>query len=110
VLFLSITKIKEQSAHADVILKRKFTLVQMHSYSCFIPSEGLSSSTGSLWLNASLCASSPFIGSFSRHPLADAVSSSPFFHSTPSAFMDHCLFVVRVEEKGGVAEGGLVEA
>lgn len=110
VLFLSITKIKLQSTHADMILKRKFTLVRAHSYSCFIPSKELSSSTGSLWLNASLCTSSPFSSSFSGHPLADAVNSSPFFHSAPSAFMDHCMFVVRVEEKGRVAEGELVEA
>lgn len=100
--------IKVQSTHADLIWKRKLTLLQTHSYSYFVPLKGLSSSTGSLWLNASLCTSSPF--SFSGHPLADAVDSSPFFHSTPSAFMDHCVFAVRVKEKGRVAGGGLIEA
>lgn len=73
------------------------------------PSNELSSATGSLWLNASLCTSSPFSSSFCGHPLADAVKSPPFFHSTASAFMDHCVFAVRVEEKGRVAEGGLGE-
>lgn len=73
------------------------------------PSKELSSATGSLWLNASLCMSSPLNSSFCGHPLADAVNSSPFFHSPTSAFMDHCVFAVRVEEKGREAGGGLGE-
>jgi len=107
VLFPSTAKINKQSTHADVMSEWKFTPLQAHS---FILSKGRLSSTRGLWLTASSRTSSPLSGSFSGHPLADAVSSSPFFHSTPCAFMDHCMFAVRVEEKGRVAEGGLVKA
>lgn len=55
VLLYSIVPV--QSTHADVILKRKFTVLQTHSYSYFITSKGLPSSTGSLLLNAILCTS-----------------------------------------------------
>lgn len=71
------------------------------------PSKAPSSATGSLWLNASLCTSSPLSSSFCGHPLADAVSSSPPFHSSASAFMVHCVFAERVQERGRGAEGGL---
>lgn len=107
VLLPSTAKINVQNTHADVMSKRKLAPLQTRS---FIPSKGLLSSTRGLCLNASSRTSLPLSGSFPGHPLADAVSSSPFFHSTPCAFMDHCMFAVRVEEKGRVAEGGLVKA
>lgn len=74
-----------------------------------LTSKELFSATGNLWLNASLSTSSPLSSSFCGHPLADAVNSSPSFHSPASAFMDHCVFAVHVEEKGRGGEGGLRE-
>lgn len=49
--------------------------------------------------------------SFSGRLLADAVNSSPFSHSSHTAFMDHCVYWCScVRGKGTAAEGSPLEA
>lgn len=99
---------ESQSTHADMTLKKKFTLVQTHSYT--YPLKRTFSFHRKPMAHCQPLHVFTMRQSFSGHPLADAVNSSPLFHSTPSAVMGHCMFVVRVGEKGGVAEGECTEA
>lgn len=110
VLFLSITKSKSAVYTCrGNSLKRKFTPLQACSCSYFIPLRRtffchwkpmaefqplhvFTTQQRFLWTSSSRCCQ--FFTFVSFHA---------------SAFMDHCVFAVHVEEKGRVAEGGLAE-
>lgn len=80
----ALQRVKVQSTHAEEIHWRGNSPHSKHVLALILfPSEELSFATGSLWLNSSLCMSLPRSRGFCGHPLADAVNSSPLFHSMP---------------------------